>query len=342
MPNKDYYEILGVSESASDSEIKRAYRDLAKKYHPDTNAGDKNAETRFKDISEAYSVLSNPQKRQQYDQMRRLGAFSGGNGFNFNGSDFGGFRNAQGGFNQTFSGGDSSSIFEEFFGSGGFGNIFGSMFEQGGQGGRRAHRAQKGQDVEVEVEIPFDLAVSGGNHTFSLRKSEVCSACNGSGKRQGYTCPDCIGSGRIDKTKKYTVKISPGVDSGTKMRLKGQGNSGVAGGAPGDLMITIRVGKHPRFRREGLDVHSDITVNMIQATLGTSIKVQTISGKTVELKIPAGTQPGRSFRLRGMGIQGNSGKGDHIVHVQISVPAKLSRKSRELLINFAREAKLEF
>jgi molecular chaperone DnaJ len=337
MPNKDFYEILGVSENASESDIKRAYRALAKKFHPDANQSDKTAEMRFKDISEAYSVLSNAERRQQYDQMRRLGAFGGGNGFNFND-----FRNTRGNPNQTFSGGGASSIFEEFMGSDGFGNIFGSMFERSGSGKRSGARAQKGQDLAAEVEIPFELAISGGSHTFSLRMIETCPACNGSGTRQSYTCPDCIGSGRIDKTKKYTIKISPGIDSGAKMRLKGQGNPGVAGGAAGDLLVNIKVSTHPDFRREGLDVYSEVTINIIQASLGTAVKVTTLSGKTVELKIPAGTQPGRSFRLKEMGIQGNSGTGDHFVRVNVSTPEKLSRKSKELLINFAREAKLDF
>lgn len=336
MPNKDYYEILGVNENASESDIKRAYRTLAKKYHPDANRNDKTAETRFKAISEAYSVLSNAERRKQYDQMRRLGAFGGGNGFDFNE-----FRNSRGRQNQTFSGGGASSIFEEFFGGGsGFGNIFESMFDSG-PGKRGAARAQTGQDMTVEVEIPFDLAISGGSHTFSLRMGETCPACQGSGTRQGRPCPDCIGSGRVDKTKKYTIKISPGIDSGTKMRLKGQGTPGVAGGAAGDLLVVIKVGNHPDFRREGLDIHSAVTVNFIQAALGTAVKVATLSGKTVELKIPAGTQPGRSFRLKGMGVQSPSGVGDHFVRVDISIPEKLSRKSKDLLINFAREARLD-
>lgn len=337
MPNKDYYKILGVAENASESDIKRAYRALAKKYHPDANQSDKTAESRFKDISEAYSVLSNAERRMQYDQMRRLGAFDGGEGFDFNN-----FRQSGNRYGQTFSGGGASSIFEEFFGGGsGFGNIFESMFDSG-PGKRNASRAQTGQDVTVEVEIPFDLAISGGSHTFSLRMSESCPACQGSGTRQGRPCPDCIGSGRVDKTKKYTIKISPGIESGTKMRLKGQGTPGVAGGAAGDLLVVLQVGSHPDFRREGLDVLSEVTVNFIQAALGTAVKVTTLSGKTVELKIPAGTQPGRSFRLKGMGVQSPSGVGDHFVRVNVSVPEKLSRKSKELLINFAREARLDF
>lgn len=308
MANKDYYNVLGVNENASDGEIKSAYRNLAKKYHPDANQGNKSAEAQFKSISEAYSVLSDGKKRQKYDQMRRFGAFDGG-GFDFN--------SARSGSSSSFSGGDS--IFEEIFGGGGggggFGNVFGSMFEQGGRSHRRQSRPPKNPDLETEITIPFDLAVNGGKYSFSIHK------------------------GGANKT--YAIKIAPGIESGSRMRLRGQGNPGFAGGPASDLFVKIHVGVHEIFRREGLDIYSSISVNMIQAALGTTVKVKTVYDKTVELKIPAGMQPNRKFRLHGLGIQSNAGKGDHYVEVHLAIPAKLSHKAKKILKEFAQEAKLD-
>lgn len=306
MANKDYYNVLGVNENASESDIKRAYRDLAKKYHPDANHGDKKAEAQFKDISEAYSVLSDPKKRQKYDQMRRLGAFGGGQGFDFDGFNF---RNSHSGR------GGGSSIFEEMFGgSGGFGDIFGSMFGEGPRTQQR--RPARGQDLQTEIEIPFDFAISGGKYSFTVRTS----------------------SGN----KTYNINIPQGVASGHKMRLKGQGEPAYGPGASGDLLITIQVASHPDFRREGLDVHSDITVNIVQAVLGSVATVKTVEGKTVELKIPAGTQSGRIFRLRKMGVKNKNGAGDHLVHVNVTTPTHLTRKQEKILKEFAAEANLEY
>jgi len=373
MPNKDYYEILGVSENATANEIKSAYRSLAKKYHPDANPGDASAEARFKDISEAYSVLSDPKKRENYDQMRRLGAFGGTNGFNFQEFDF----SSYGKGSQR---GGASSIFEELFGPGGLGNIFSSMFDRGERTRQERRGPQKGQDLETEIEIPFDLAISGGKYNFTIRKTDSCTTCNGSGARPGSKlrscpqcggtgtvtlgqggfsvgrtcprcygrghlvdspCPTCGGAGQLEKNKTYTIKIPRGIESGTRMRLKGQGNAGVAGGTAGDLWVTVRVGGHNCFRREGLDIHSDVSINMVQAALGTSVKVKTIDGKTVELKIPAGTQNTRTFRLRGLGIQSKTGGGDQFVHVNVLTPTGLSKNEEKILREFAREAKLE-
>jgi len=375
MAGKDYYDILGVNENASESDIKRAYRSLAKKYHPDANPGDSSAEARFKDISEAYSVLSNTQKRKKYDQMRKLGAFDGtGGGINFEGFDINDFQN------RGSRRGGTSSIFEDMFGAGGLGNIFSSMFDRGEYSRQSRRGPQKGSDAEVEIEIPFDLAITGGNHTFKIRKSEVCSTCNGTGAKPGTslstcpqcggtgtvsigqggfsvgrTCPRCYGrghlvenpcstcggAGQVEKQKSYTIKIPQGIESGTKLRLKGQGNAGSGNASAGDLLVNVRVGMHNYFRREGTDIHSEIKINMVQAALGSSAKVKTLDGKTAELKIPAGTQYGRTFRLRGMGINTENKKGDHFVHVNVMIPSKLSEKEKKILKDFAREAKLD-
>jgi DnaJ-class molecular chaperone len=309
MANKDYYNVLGVSEKASESEIKSAYRKLAKKYHPDANRGDAKAEAQFKDISEAYSILSDPQKRQKYDQMRRLGAFGDGHGFNFDGFNF---RTSRGPRSGGFGGG--GSIFEEMFGSGGgLGDIFGSMF---GDEGRQRSRPVRGQDLQTEIEIPFDLAISGGKYSFSVRKQ----------------------SG----TKTYTINIPKGVSSGHRMRLRGQGEAAYSGGTAGDLLITIQVAPHPEFNREGLDIHSEVSINIAQATFGSVTKVKTVDGRTVELKIPAGTQSGRIFRLRKMGVSTRDSTGDHLVHVNVLTPTRLTRKQENILKEFAEEAKLAY
>ncbi len=310
MANKDYYDILGVGEKASVNEIKTAYRNLAKKYHPDANPGNKAAEEKFKGISEAYTVLSDPKKRAQYDQMRRLGAFDSAGGFDFNraGNPFGG------GGSSFFwqSGGGSGNIFEEIFGSGGFDSIFNTGFSP------RQRHSPKGQDVEVTVQIPFDLAVNGGTHSFKLS-----------------------GGTHFDSSKTFNLKIQPGTISGTRMRLQGQGGTAGRNGTAGDLMVTISVAPHPDFRMEGLDIHSDITINFVQAALGTAVKIQNVYNKTIELKIPPGTQPDRIFRLPGLGIASTSRIGDHYVHVKVSIPASLNDEQRDKLREFARSANLE-
>ncbi|MCI0512991.1 J domain-containing protein [candidate division KSB1 bacterium] len=319
MKNKDYYQILGVGEQATEDEIKKVYRNLAKKYHPDANPGNKEAEEQFKAISEAYSVLSDAQKRQKYDQLRRLGAFEDGRGFNFNGFDFSNFRTGEGAHSPWNSQGNSGdAFFEDILGSGGLDSLFGSLFEQGGRKRQQTRRAPaKGRDIEVEVEIPFELAVQGGKHTFSVS-----------------------GLGRSSQNKTFTVKIPVGIQTGNRMRLKGQGGAGRNSQTAGDLWITIRVGTHPYFQLEGHDIHSNVTINIIQATLGTTVKIKTITDKTVELKIPAGTQPGRIFRLPGMGVATESQRGDQYVHVQVEIPTNLSQAGVELLQKFAHSANL--
>lgn len=379
MANKEYYEILGVSESASDREIKQKYRELAKRYHPDANRGNKAAEEKFKDISEAYSVLSDPKKRQQYDQMRKLGAFggTGTGGFNFEGFDFSDFMGSRSGKRRE--GGDFS--FEDIFGVGGFGDIFSNIFDKGSRIRQEKYGPQQGADIEVELQIPFELSVTGGKKTFSINKNEACPVCNGTGSRPGSkpkTCPECHGRGTISisqgiyavnrtcprcygrgylvdnpcsncggtgqsqRSKKFTVKIAPGIDSGTRMKLSGQGNPGVAGGPAGDLILILRVGSDGYFRREGNDVYCNATINIVQAALGTKIKVRTIDNKHLELKIPPGTQSGRKFRLRGMGIKTKSGRGEQFIVIEVLTPTYLNDKQKQLLKEFAKAGELEF
>jgi DnaJ-class molecular chaperone len=300
--NKDYYQILGVSESSSDSEIKAAYRKLAKKYHPDTNPGNSSAEEKFKDASEAYAVLSDSKKRQQYDQMRKYGGGFGGNGFNPFGNG--------GGFNYS----GNATDFEDLFGSGGFGSMFEQMF--GGGRTQRRSAPRRGQDIEVEVEIPFELAISGGKHSFR------------------------VNIGGSNKT--ITIKVAQGSSDGTVLRLRGQGQAGMMGGPAGDMRVKLRIGTHQTFRREGMNIHSDVNINVVQAALGTTVKVKTVDDRVVELKIPAGTQSGRTFRLRGLGVKSAAGKGDAYVHVNVQTPANLNKEQEKLLKQFAKSAGLDF
>lgn len=292
MANKDYYNILGVSESASDQEIKRAYRELAKKYHPDKHQGDKTAEERFKEISEAYAVLSDSKKRAQYDQMRRFGG--GGGGF-------------QGDFDFQ----DLSSIFGGGFrgrrsaGGGGFGDIFSDLF-----GGGFSQQPRKGNDITAELTVPFDVAVKGGKQIVEV---------NG---------------------RRLSVNIPAGADEGKKIRLRGQGGAGLAGGPNGDLIIELHIAPHPHFTRKGADLYSVVPINIAQAILGGKARVVTYGKGVVDLKIPAGTQPGKQFRLNGMGIEVNGKQGDHIVKVKLIVPQNLSSKAKAAFEEFAKLAKL--
>lgn len=300
MANNDFYSILGVKDTASIQEIKNAYRELAKKYHPDRHKGDKQAEERFKQISEAYAVLSDQKKRAQYDQMRRYGAagnFSG-NFQNFNFEDLGSF------FKGGFKGQRSS-------GFGGFGDIF-SQFFGGSDGQGFSQQRQKGQDLSAELTVPFDLAVKGGKQVFQ------------------------IGS------KKMAVNIPAGSEDGKKIRLRGQGEPGYAGGQSGDLILTVHVAPHPHFRRTGNDLYSTVTINVVQAILGSKVRVLTYDKGAVELKIPAGTSHGRLLKLKGFGINVNGYSGDHFVEINVDIPKNLSAKAKRLLDDFAKEAKFDY
>lgn len=302
-PRKDYYKILGVNENASQEEIKKAYRKLAKEYHPDKRAGDKNAEERFKDISDAYSILGNAEKRKKYDMFRK-NPWAGQEGFNHQNAGPGGFHFEFGGsgfdnlsniFGDLFSGGSRSRS-----GSSGFEDIFGG-----------AHaRTARGRDVEARLTIGFDLAATGGETVIST------------------------GSGR-----KVKVKIPAGIEEGKKIRIKGQGETSRDGEA-GDLYVTINIAPHPEFERKGNNIYSRVTINMAEALLGKEIHVKTIHGKQIKLKIPPGTSGGKVFRLRGMGIHSKSGTGDHLVRVEITVPSNLSQSQLKQFKEWANKSGL--
>ncbi len=357
---KDYYQILGVPETAGEAEIKKAYRTLAKKYHPDANPGNKAAENKFKEVSEAHEVLSSPQKRAQYDQMRRYGA--GGFG------GYGGRTRPGGpGYGQTegFDPGDLSSIFGEFGGFGSFADIFSSIFgqEPGSFGGRgtRTRGPLGGEDLYSEIDVPFETAMRGGSVTVRLEVSEQCPVCHGTGTKPGssvQTCPDCGGRGVINFTQgnfsvsrpcprclgrgqiagelcsncggtggvrkphEVAVKIPAGIESGKSIRLRGLGNPGNNGGPAGDLYLKINVTEHHFFWREGFDIYCKVPVSNEQAAKGAKIRVRTIGGQKVDLKIPPGTKTGAKFRLKGFGLARNSNKGDQIVEIEIKSKGK--------------------
>jgi molecular chaperone DnaJ/curved DNA-binding protein len=307
---KDYYDILGVDEDASAKEIKKAYRDLARKYHPDRNPDKPNAEERFKEIQEAYSVLSDEEKRDQYDAQRRFGGF-GGQDFGQNGG-----RAPGGGFDVRFEQGQPGEGF------GGFGDIFNSFFGGGGGGGRggqksspfgqqQQRRRAKGNDVETTLRISFDDALRGGKREVTLPDGETI---------------------RID--------IPKGVRSGFKIRLRGRGESGPRG-ERGDLYVTFKVGDHPRFRRKGDDIYVTESVNAIEAMLGTERRIPTPYGQRIKITIPAGTQPGEKLRLRGQGVQTSSGSpGDLYVEIDVTIPDNLSEAQRDALRAAAEKADL--
>jgi DnaJ-class molecular chaperone len=300
---KDYYSVLGVQRDAAEKEIKQAYRRLARQYHPDVNPGDASAEQKFKEISEAYAVLSNPESRQKYDRFGHQ-AFSGG----FDPSAAGGF----GGF-------DSSILRDLFSGRGSFGEGVGTIFEDFfGSGRQRSQRGpERGQDVEQTVEISFEEAVRGTTTQLPLRHR----------------------GGRIERLQ---VKIPPGVDTGTKVRVAGKGEPGGFGGQPGDVYIVLKVRPHAYFKRQGSDILYAVPVNLAEAMLGAKIEVPTIDGLTT-MTLPTGTQNGQRFRLRGKGapLPRNDGRGDQYVTVRVVLPEKLDTRSRELLDEFMARNPLE-
>jgi molecular chaperone DnaJ len=376
--SKDFYNVLGVSSTASQDEIKKAYRKLAKKYHPDANANDAKAGERFKEISEANNVLSNAAKRKQYDEMRRYGAFDGASG-GFGG--FGGGRSRAGGAGGSGAGrsrgGEQTINFQDFDigGLGGLGDLFSSMF--GGGEAREASRPrgpERGDTVEASLDIPFRTAARGGKVPIELEVREECPTCHGSGAAPGAqlkicpecngrgvisfgqgsfavnrtcpvclgkgqvpteACPTCHGTGEVRVKRKVIINVPPGVDTGSKIRLKGQGGKGTANGPPGDLVITFNVQPDKFYSRDGFDVIAKVPLNIAQATLGTKISVKTLDGKKVAIKIPPGTPSGKRFRVRGQGIQKGDKKGDLIVEVSIAVPEKLSEEQEKMMKEFA-------
>jgi molecular chaperone DnaJ len=368
---KDFYKTLGVSEKASADEIKKAYRKLAKKYHPDANQGDKKASERFKGIGEAYGVLSDPAKRKKYDQMRKLGAFGFGPGAR---------RSAPGG--RSRAGDTHSQPGFSFDDLGGLGDIFSSIFDRGKKADPGAPKMgpAKGQNVEYVVEIPFKTAVRGGKVSISVSISEECASCGGSGAAKGAkmtTCGECGGSGsvtfgqggfavnrpcpacmsrgmipdkpckacnsvgQVRQDRKIQVQVPQGVETGSKVRIPGQGERGKSGGKPGDLVITFKVKPHPFFVRDGLNVHVSVPINLAQATLGSKMAVRTVDGKRVHLRIPPGTQNGTKFRIRGQGVERNGRVGDQFVEVRVNIPEELSEEEQAAMEKFAAAASLK-
>ena len=347
---RDYYEVLGVDKNASADDIKKAYRQAALKNHPDRNPGDKGAEERFKEASEAYAVLSDPQKRQRYDQFGHAGMEGVGNpfeGFSYNGS-----------LNDIL-----SDLFGDFFGGG-----------RGASAGRPG-QPPRGSDLRYDLTLDFEQAVSGIEKEITVRRPVLCQECNGSGAKKGTApvkctacggrgevrvsqgffaisrtcsacggtgqvikepCPACRGRGKKDSEARLTVKIPAGVDTGTRLRLTGEGEPGVRGGIPGDLYVFLNVREHPIFHRQDQDIFCDIPIQFTDAALGAVIQVPTVYGPET-LKIPAGTQTGKIFHLRGKGIAALTGfgKGDEHVRVVIETPSKLTPEQKKLLEEFA-------
>lgn len=354
---RDYYEVLGVERGADDATIKKAYRQLAKKYHPDMNPGDEEAEKKFKEASEAYAVLSDPDKRRQYDQFGHS-AFEGGGAGGFGGFDFGGA--------------DFSDI---------FGDIFGDFFG-GGSRSSRSNGPMKGANLRTSVRITFEEAVFGVEKELDLNLKDTCKTCNGTGAKQGTSpetchrcggrgqvvtqhqtpfgtirnsqvcpdcngtgktikdkCPDCHGSGYISGRKKIQVSIPAGIDNGQSVRIRDKGEPGVNGGPRGDLLVEVVVDRHPIFQRQDMNIFSTVPMSFAVAALGGEILIDTVDGKVV-YDVKAGTQTDTRVRLRGKGVPSLRNKdirGDHYVTLVVQVPDKLSSEARELLRKFDNE-----
>jgi len=352
---KDYYEILSVPKNASAAEIKKAYRKLAQKHHPDANAGDPKAEERFKEVSAAYDVLGDEEKRAAYDRVREMGA--GGFGAGFPGAGGTGSEGPGGFRYETVDVGDLS-------------DLFGGMF--GGSRGRARRpqaRQRRGADLETEVRLSFDDAMAGVTIPVTLDGPAVCTTCHGSGAapgtqpvtcatcggsgqvavNQGFfqmeqtcptcsgtgrtietPCPTCHGSGAVRRSRTVKVKVPAGVKDGARIRVAGRGEPGGPGGQPGDLYVRVRVGEHPVFGRKGDNLTVDLPVSYPEAALGANVKVPTLNGP-VTLKVPAGTPSGKTFRVKGKGAPKRGGHGDLLVTVNVDVPKKLSKREKELL-----------
>lgn len=352
---RDYYEVLGVSKTASDSEIKSAYRKLAKKYHPDMNPGDKEAEAKFKEASEAYSVLSDSEKRQQYDQFGHA-AFDGGAGGGAGGFDFDNF--------------DMGDI---------FGDIFGDFFGGGRSRGGASNGPMKGQNIRVSVRLTFEEACFGTEKEIELTLKDECEKCHGTGAKLGTNpetcskcggkgqvvftqqslfgvvrnvqacpdchgtgkiikdrCPDCGGSGYISRKKKISVSIPAGIDNGQSVRIRDKGEPGVNGGPRGDLLVQVIVSRHPIFQRQDYDIYSTAPITYAQAALGGDVRIKTIDGEVI-YNVKPGTQTDTRVRLRGKGVptmRNKSVRGDHYVTLVVQVPTKLNGEQKDLLRKF--------
>ncbi|MCI8436765.1 molecular chaperone DnaJ [Oscillospiraceae bacterium 44-5] len=352
---RDYYEVLGLSKGASEEELKKAYRKLAKKYHPDVNPGDKDAEAKFKEINEAYGILSDPEKKTRYDQFGFAGvdpSYGGGGGMGFDMGDI-----------------DLGDIFGSFFG-GGFGGF--------GGGGSRRNGPQKGESLRVNLALSFEEAAFGCTKEIELSRTETCEECKGSGCAAGTTaetCPDCRGAGQVRiqrgaggfafstttacqkcrgtgkiihtpcktcggagsvrKKRRVSVTIPAGIDDGQAVSIRGQGNAGANGGPAGDLLVRVQIKPHPQFQRDGVTVLYEHPVTFYQAAMGAELEIPTIDGK-VKYSLPAGTQTGTTFRLRGKGIPElrSSRRGDQYVTIKVQVPTSLNSEQKAALNAF--------
>jgi molecular chaperone DnaJ len=347
---RDYYEVLGVSRSAGDAEIKSAYRKLALKYHPDRNPGDHTAEEKFKESAEAYSVLADPDKRHLYDRYGHAGLGGAATG-GFDPNVFTGFEDILGGLGDIF----------------GFGDVFG--------GGRRRGGVQRGADLRYDLEISFAEAASGVETSIQIPRQETCDTCSGSGAAAGSkptTCPQCHGrgqlryqqgfftvartcgqcrgtgsiiakpcttckgTGRVQKERKLTVRVPAGIATGQRLRLTGEGEAGGVGGPPGDLYVVIHVQEHPFFHRDGNDLDVEVPLNFPTVALGGEIRIPTLEGEE-PFKVPEGTESGQAFRLRGRGMPDvtGRGRGDLFITVKVTTPKKLTREQKKLLEQLA-------
>jgi len=362
MAKRDYYEVLGVKRNATDQEIKSAYRHLAKEYHPDRNAGDKEAERRFKELNEAYEALKDPQKRAAYDQFGHA-AFEGGMGAG---------RGGPSGFGPDFAS-SMSDIFDDLFGD--------FMGGRRGQGRQRSGReagadlrynleitladAYRGKTAQIRVPASVKCETCGGSGAKPGTKARLCATCGGVGKvraSQGFftiertcpacqgrgetiddPCPDCSGSGRVQKERTLSVNIPAGVEDGTRIRLAGEGEAGLRGGPPGDLYIFLSIKPHEFFQRDGADIFCKVPISMTTAALGGQIDVPTLEGTTTRVKIPEGTESRKQFRLRGKGMPVLRSKmtGDMYIEVEVETPKNLTRRQRELLEEFERASHKE-
>jgi DnaJ-class molecular chaperone len=339
---KDYYEILGVPRTASEAEIKKAFRKLAREFHPDVAKNKKQAEERFKEINEAYEVLSDPPKRKKYDELGpnwRAGAeFRPPPGWE---SAFRGGRRSpgQGGGGQSFDfefgGTGFSDFFEQVFGSagrrGGFGRTGGDFAEEG-------LGTERGRDIEGDIMVTLDEVMRGSVRSVSVRHSANCEPCGGTGRKGRQVCPACGGSGQVAKTEAYQVKVPAGVTEGQRLRVAGRGEAGAGGGAAGDLFLRVRLAKHPDFEVEDHNLIYETEVAPWEAVLGAKITVPTLNG-SVNIKIPPGTQSGQKLRVRGRGLpERGGGSGDLIVETRIEVPGRVSDSEKKLWEQLARES----
>ena len=352
MPKRDYYEVLGVSRDASAEALKKAYRQLALRHHPDRNPEDPQAEERFKEASEAYAVLSDAEKRRAYDRFGFVGLGAEGG--------------APGGFGDFGDLGGFSDVFND---------LFGDLFGAGR--GRRRGRGQRGADLRYNLEIGLDDALRGMESQLKIPKMRTCGTCHGSGARPGTApercaqcrgtgqmilqqgffrisrpcdacggegevvrqrCAECRGAGRLEGQQTITVRVPAGVEDGMRLRVAGEGEAGIAGGPPGDLYVVISLAPHPLFEREGQHIHCEVPIRFAIAVLGGEVDVPTLEGK-VSLRIPEGTQSGKVFRLRGKGLPSvhGAGRGDELVRIFVEVPSRLSERARELLTEFEEE-----